>query len=69
MDQSIEVDNQESAPNDDEPADEDIPTTSSELEHRPGSEQSKCAKFSSHSGLLSRVLTCSEIPRNPSPAA
>ena len=69
MDQAIEVDNQESAPNDDEPADEDIPTTSSELEHHPGSEQSKCDNFSSHSGVLSHVLTCSEIPRNPSQAA
>lgn len=38
MDQSIEVDEQESAPNDNEPADEDIPTTSSELEHHSESE-------------------------------
>lgn len=38
MEQSIEVDDQESAPNDDEPADEDIPTTSSELEHPSESE-------------------------------
>ncbi len=41
MAQYIEVDDQESVRNDDEPVDEDIPTTSSELEHHSGSEESK----------------------------
>ncbi len=41
MAQYIEVDDQESVRNDDEPLDEDIPTTSSELEHHSGSEESK----------------------------
>ena len=41
MDQSIEVDDQEPAPNDDESAGEDVPTTSSEFEHLSGSEESR----------------------------
>ena len=45
MDQSIEVDDQEPAPHNDEPTDEDIPTTSSELEHHSGSEGSRWAQF------------------------
>ena len=45
MDQSIEVDDQEPAPHNDEPTDEDIPTTSSELEHPTGSEGSRYAQL------------------------
>lgn len=41
MDQSIEVDDQEPVPNDGEPPDEDVPTTSSELEQHSESEESK----------------------------
>ena len=41
MDQSIEIDDQESVPNDGETADEDVPTTSSELEQHSGSDESK----------------------------
>lgn len=41
MDQPIEVDDQEPAPKGDEPKDEGIPRTSSEPEHRSGSEESK----------------------------
>ena len=41
MDQSIEVDDQEPVPNDGEPLDEDVPTTSSELEQHSESGESK----------------------------
>lgn len=41
MDQPIEVDDQEWAPKDDKPTDEDIPRTSSEPEHYSGSEEFK----------------------------
>ena len=41
MDQSIEVDDQEPAPHNDEPANEDILTTSSELENHSAYEGSR----------------------------
>ena len=41
MDQSIEIDDEASAQYHEESTDLDIPTTSSELEHHSGSEESK----------------------------
>ena len=41
MDQTIEVDDQQPVPNTEESANDDIPTTSSELEQHSGSEESR----------------------------
>ena len=41
MDQSIEVDDQAMGSNNEQPANDDIPTTSSELEQHSGSEESR----------------------------